>query len=381
MAQILIVDDDPAIQLLLKRTLTHQGYEVSVASDGLEGLTMAKELAPALVICDWVMPRMNGIQVCAHIKATPDLSTTFFILLTSKGSVEDRVEGLDAGADDFLCKPIEMFELQARVRSGLRLHQLSSDLQQQKQILETELTEAAEYVCSILPEPLKDSEIAIDVRFIPSSQLGGDCFDFYWLDDEHLVMYLLDVSGHGLRAALPSVSVINLLRSKRLLQVNYRKPSDVLRGLNETFQMTQRNDKYFTIWYGVYNKKTRQLVYASAGHPPAILLSPDGLREEAIQVEPLKTPGFPIGMFPEVDFEENTWKIDKNASLYLFSDGIYELDLPNGEMWGLDEFIEALKHYYQNGDRNLDRIIDRVKEININDRFDDDLSLVEVQFD
>ncbi|MGK7924726.1 MAG: PP2C family protein-serine/threonine phosphatase [Spirulina sp.] len=381
MARILIVDDDPAIQLLLKRTLTNRGYEVSVASDGVEGLAMAKELAPALMICDWVMPRMNGIEVCSHIKAIPELSTTFFILLTSKGSVEDRVEGLDAGADDFLCKPIEMFELQARVRSGLRLHQLSSDLQQQKQILERELAEAAEYVCSILPEPLQESDIAIDVRFIPSSQLGGDCFDFCWLDEEHLVMYLLDVSGHGLRAALPSVSVINLLRSKRLLQVNYRKPSDVLRGLNETFQMTQRNDKYFTIWYGVYNKTTRQLVYASAGHPPAILLVPEGNGKGEIRVESLKTPGFPIGMFPDVDYDQDTWEIAANASLYLFSDGIYELDLPNGGMWGLDEFIEELKQYREKGDLHLDRIIDRVKEIGISDRFDDDLSLVEVQFD
>jgi sigma-B regulation protein RsbU (phosphoserine phosphatase) len=381
MALILIVDDDPAIQLLLKRTLTNQGYEVSVASDGMEGLMMAKELAPALVICDWVMPRMNGIEVCAHIKAMPELSTTFFILLTSKGSVEDRVEGLDAGSDDFLCKPIEMFELQARVRSGLRLHQLSSDLQKQKQILETELTEAAEYVCSILPEPLTDSEIAIDVRFIPSSQLGGDSFDFYWLDDEHLVMYLLDVSGHGLRAALPSVSVINLLRSKRLLQVDYCQPSDVLRGLNETFQMTQRNDKYFTIWYGVYNKKTRKLVYSSAGHPPAILLSPDVNSNGQIRVESLKAPGFPIGMFPDADYEEHVCKIEATASLYLFSDGIYELDLPNGGMWGLDEFTEELKQYCQKSDRHLDRIIERVKDININDRFDDDLSLVEVRFD
>lgn len=381
MALILIVDDDPAIQLLLKRTLTNRGYEVSVASDGAEGLAMAKELTPALMICDWVMPRMNGIEVCSRIKSIPELSTTFFILLTSKGSVEDRVEGLDAGADDFLCKPIEMFELQARVRSGLRLHQLSSDLQQQKHILETELAEAAEYVCSILPEPLKESDIEIDVRFIPSSQLGGDSFDFYWLDDEHLVMYLLDVSGHGLRAALPSVSVINLLRSKQLLQVNYRKPSDVLRGLNETFQMTQRNDKYFTIWYGVYSKKTRQLVYSSAGHPPAILLSPNPNGKEAIQAEALKAPGFPVGMFPDADYDEHTCNIDNAASLYLFSDGIYELDLPNGGMWGLDDFVEELKLYCQNGDRHLDRIIERVQEINISDRFDDDLSLVEVQFD
>ena len=300
MAQILIIDDDPAIQILLTRTLARQGYEIILASDGEEGLAKARQLRPALVICDWVMPRMNGLEVCRQVKAIPELSTTFFILLTSQRSIENRVKGLDAGSDDFLCKPIEMSELKARVRAGLRLHQLSRDLQQQKQLLEAELIEAAEYVCSILPEPLTEPPTTIDARFIPSRKLGGDSFDYYWLDTDHLTVYLLDVSGHGLRAALPSLSVINLLRSRGLNQVNYYQPSEVLRGLNKTFQMTQRNDKYFTIWYGVYHAKKRQLVYASAGHPPAILFS---LEQKAVSVEKrLKTPGFPIGMFPDAEY-------------------------------------------------------------------------------
>src|SRR5919202_6214139 len=113
MNQILIIDDDPAIQMLLKRTLHSQGYEVTVASNGEEGLVQAQQLRPGLVICDWNMPRMNGLQVCRKLKTTPELSTTIFILLTSRNSLEDRVEGLDAGADDFLSKPIEMLELQA----------------------------------------------------------------------------------------------------------------------------------------------------------------------------------------------------------------------------------------------------------------------------
>ena len=92
MNQILIIDDDPAIQMLLKRTLHNQGYEVTVASDGEEGLEQARQLRPGLVICDWIMPRMNGLEVCRQVKATPELSTTIFILLTSLGSVEDRVK-------------------------------------------------------------------------------------------------------------------------------------------------------------------------------------------------------------------------------------------------------------------------------------------------
>ena len=376
MVQVLIIDDDPAIQLLLKRTLKSEGYELTVASDGEEGLTKAKDLYPSLVICDWIMPRMNGLEVCRHIKAIPELNTTFFILLTSMGSVDDRVKGLDAGADDFLCKPIEMNELKARVRSGLRLHQLSRDLKEQKQILEAELAEAAEYVCSILPPPLTQQKVAIDSRFIPSHQLGGDCFDYYWLDEQHLAIYLLDVAGHGLRAALPSLSVLNLLKTQALPKVDYYRPAQVLQGLNETFQMTQRNDKYFTIWYGVYNTKTRHLVYSSAGHPPAILLEHD--RPQS--VKRLKTPGLPVGMFPDVEYVEASCEVKHPSNLYVFSDGIYEINLPQGQVWSLDAFVELLCDHQSGNHPHLDSILMGVQKVNPKPYFDDDLSLLEVQF-
>jgi sigma-B regulation protein RsbU (phosphoserine phosphatase) len=379
MVQILVIDDDPAIQMLLKRTLVQKGYDVALASDGEEGLTKAKQLRPAMVICDWVMPRMSGIEVCRQVKATPELSTTIFILLTSMGSVDSRVKGLDAGADDFVCKPVEIFELNARVRSGLRQHQLSRDLQQQKLKLEAELAEAAEYVRSILPEPLRTPSVHIDVRFIPCSRLGGDSFDYFWLDDVHLAVYLLDVSGHGLRAALPSLSVINVLRSQGLVQTDYRRPREVLRRLNDAFQMTQRNDKYFTIWYGVYNTKTRELTYASGGHPPAVLLSSASADVSGLQC--LKTPGLPVGMFPEVEYSEEVCAIAPTDRLYIFSDGIYEINQADGEIWGLDNFIELLKDHQSDSGRDLDLLIQRVKQVNPRDYFDDDLSLMEIDFD
>lgn len=378
MKQILIIDDDPAIQILLKRTLISQGYEVVVANDGEQGLAQARQLRPGLVICDWNMPGMTGLEVCRQVKATPHLSTTIFILLTARTSLEDRVEGLDAGADDFLSKPIEMAELKARVRAGLRLHQLSRDLQHQKQLLEAELAEAAEYVGSILPERLGGPPVTIDARFIPSRQLGGDGFDYYWLDSEHLAIYLLDASGHGLRAALPTLSVLNLLRSRALPNINYYQPSDVLRRLNETFQMTQRNDKYFTIWYGVYNQVKRQLTYASAGHPPAILLS--GTPASSIHVHRLKTLGLPVGMFPDADYADECCEVNDLSTLYIFSDGIYEINQSDGTVWGLEPFIKLLAECKSKNACTLDQILHALQAVNPKDYFDDDLSLLEINF-
>lgn len=376
MAQILIIDDDSTTQMLLERTLSTQGYDVTLASDGEEGLIKARAIRPALIICDWIMPRKNGLEVCSQIKSTPELSTTFFILLTSLDSVEDRVKGLDAGADDFLCKPIEMNELTARVRAGLRLHQLSKDLQLQKLLLEAELAEAAEYVSTILPEPLKHPSLNIDVCFIPSRQLGGDSFDYFWLDDRHLVFYLLDVSGHGLRASLPSLAVVNLLRSRGLSDVDYYQPDTVLKGLNRTFQMSDRNDKYFTIWYGVYDRQNRNLTYSSAGHPPAILLT----SESQCLEQRLKTPGVPVGMFPNIQYINGSCKIAANSSLYVFSDGIYEIEQQPNSHWGLDRLINLLKKYQQTPERDLKRLLQYVRSWHPNFQFEDDLSILQIDF-
>lgn len=378
MFQILVIDDDPAVQLVLTRLLKKQGYEVTVASDGEEGLAQAQRQHPALIICDWMMPRMTGIEVCRRVKADKELSTTSFILLTSLGSVEDRVKGLDAGADDFISKPIEVNELKARVRAGLRAYQLNHDLQTQKQILEAEWAEAAEYVRSLLPEPLKEP-LTIQSEFIPSRRLGGDCFDYFWLDSNSLGIYLLDTAGHGLRATLPSISVLNLLRSRALPNLNYHQPSEVLAALNQTFQMTYQNDKYFTIWYGVYNRRTRKLVYASAGHPPAVLLS--GKTSAIAQVKTLKTPGMPIGMFPEVIYTQQSCNIEPFSTLYIFSDGIYEILQKDGTLWAIDQFIDLLKNTRSQGKQNLDRILESVRSINSKDAFDDDLSILEINFD
>jgi sigma-B regulation protein RsbU (phosphoserine phosphatase) len=271
-----------------------------------------------------------------------------------------------------------MNELTARVRAGLRLHELSRDLQQQKQLLEAELAEAAEYVSAILPEPLQHPSLNIDVCFVPSRQLGGDSFDYFWLDRERLVFYLLDVSGHGLRASLPSLAVINLLRSRGLSNVEYDKPSTVLAGLNQAFQMNNRNDKYFTIWYGVYHCRTRELIYSSAGHPPAILI-PE-VDRNSVNEKRLKTPGIPIGMFPEVKYVDASCQITPGSSLYVFSDGIYEVEPNKGTLWGLDRLIILLKKYQQTPERNLQRLLQHVRHWHPNLQFEDDLSILQVDF-
>jgi phosphoserine phosphatase RsbU/P len=373
MYSILIIDDDPITKLMLRRILEQQGYTVDTAQDGQEGIQKAVAMQPALIICDWLMPITDGLEVCRFVKSSAKLCTTFFVLLTSRVDLEDRIEGLNAGADEFLAKPIDMNELKARVRAGLRLHQLNQDLQAQKQVLEAELAEAASYVRSILPAPMQ-TPFQIESLFLPSRQLGGDCFDYFWLNPETLVIYLLDVSGHGLGAALPSVSILNLLRSQSLSGVNYDEPAEVLAALNRGFQMSQHSDKYFTMWYGVYHRSTQTLKFASAGHPPALLWSPSNQGQE------LKTPGFPIGLFPDATYSSKTCTILPQSTLYLFSDGIYEVHQPDGEIWGLRSLQLLIENNPNHPKSTLSELMQAILRHSKCEGFLDDFSLIKVQF-
>jgi sigma-B regulation protein RsbU (phosphoserine phosphatase) len=384
MNPILIIDDDLFMQALLEQVLQSQHYEVVTARNGEEGLLKAQTLRPSLIICDWLMPNMDGLEVCRRVKAMPELATTFFILLTSRSEVKDRVEGLDAGADDFLAKPIDASELKARVRAGLRLYQaaqelkqLAQDLHAQKQQLEAELAEAAEYVRSLLPSPITGST-SVDSQFLPSRQLGGDCFDYFWLDPDYLAIYLLDVSGHGLGAALPSAFVQNSLRSQALPDLNFYQPSSVLKTLNTIFQMDEQNSRYFTIWYGVYNRQKQVLTYSSAGHPPAILLT--NLASGQATVKQLMTRGTPIGVFPDSQYFSETCSIELPSVLYIFSDGIYEFHRSNGKMGKLEDFPNVLAELNQSQIPSIKNALDYIQTLSLTGEFEDDCSLIQVKF-
>ncbi|WP_019499525.1 PP2C family protein-serine/threonine phosphatase [Pseudanabaena sp. PCC 6802] len=387
MCQILIVDDDPTMRLTLSRSLKKQGYEVFVATNGEEGLKEALRLRPALIVCDWMMPMMDGLEVCRHVKTEDTLANTYFILLTARDQVVDIVQGLENGADDFLSKPPDLNELKARVRAGLRLYQANHALQVQKQYLEAELAQAAAYVRSLLPHPL-EGQIATRSCFLPSAQLGGDCFDYYWLDRDRLVFYLLDVAGHGVGAALLSVSVLNLLRtsgqkgSAQILgSTDLSQPHEVLSALNDYFQMSGHQDMYFTIWYGVYNKSNQQLAYSSGGHPPAILVNNSNDSPDGKEIVKLKTSGLPIGMISDVEFETKICNIPPGSKLYLFSDGAYEIAQADDSLWGLDSLIDALISPVGQGENSLDIALHKATlTAKHGDKLEDDLSLLELSF-
>jgi sigma-B regulation protein RsbU (phosphoserine phosphatase) len=385
--RILLIDDDRILQQVLQRVLLREGAEVLLASDGPSGLAMAREDQPQVVLCDWNMDGMDGLEVCHRFKADPDLNNIFFILLTSRSGLEDRVAGLDSGADDFLAKPVEPAELTARVRAAMRqyesnqsLRQLSLDLDQQKRLLEEEMARAAEYVISILPTSI-DGPIATDSLFLPSQKLGGDCYDFYWLDDDHFIFYMLDVSGHGLAAALPSISIYNLLRSSALSKEILIHPEKVLAALNSFFQMGRQNDQYFTIWYGVYQPSSQTLHFASAGHPPCLLLSP--LAQSGRSMQELKTNSLPIGLFDDAMYVGQSTQIEPGSLIYLYTDGIYETmgeGWPQAGDWNFKSFTRLMQSSAASDTPKLEKVIATIKQKTGVPHFSDDVSLMQIRF-
>lgn len=178
-----------------------------------------------------------------------------------------------------------------------------------------ELDSAAQYVASILPGEL-DGPVHVSSRYLAAEAVGGDSFGYEWIDDDHLIVYLIDVSGHGVKPALLSVSVHNLLRSGGLTPDTLLAPDRVLTELNGRFNMDNHDEHYFTMWYGVYTLSTGLLRYANAGHPPALVLTAGTIAAE------LDGAAMPVGMFADTDFRTYDYSVPAGSRILLYSDGV-----------------------------------------------------------
>jgi sigma-B regulation protein RsbU (phosphoserine phosphatase) len=276
------------------------------------------------------------------------------------------------GLAEMAQRELQMVDL---IEAQARLIDTQAELVRTQHRLSEELDEAARYVRSQLPEPMDgDSPVRIDWRFESSSQVGGDAFGYHWLDESKLAVYLLDVSGHGVGAALMSSSIHTAI-SRQTLSANFTDPATVVAALDRAFPMHQSDNKFFTCFYGVYDAQSRTLDYASAGHPPALLFAPTGERRNL----PSTTAIIGIGQTTE---DAERLEIAPGSRLYFFSDGAFEIPDPDtGDLLmpeGLARLIE--RRAAEDGCRAcLDDLVEHLRRLS-GGTFSDDFSIVAMDF-
>jgi phosphoserine phosphatase RsbU/P len=385
---VLLVDDQPMIGEAVRRMLAGEPDIVfHYNRDAAKALDEADRLKPTVILQDLVMPDIDGLTLVKAFRAHEPTRETPLIVLSTKEEPTVKAEAFALGANDYIVKLPDRLELLARIRyhskgyiNLLQRNEAYKALLESQQRLANEMKQAAHYVQSLLPDKLKKGDIRTDWRFVPSAELGGDSFGYHWLDDDHFAFYLLDVSGHGVGSALLSVSAMNALRSQALPQTDFRAPGQVLGALNNAFQMDQQNGLFFTIWYGVYHKPTRRIDYAGGGHPPPLLFN--GQSADHVTLEVLESGGPMIGAVPDLEFRASSTSVGAFAKLFLYSDGVHEIERIDKTMWPFNEFIEFMKTGPLDiaGDSKMDRLIAYDREIQGREEFVDDCSIVELQF-
>ena len=375
---LLVADDDAANREMLARRLQRQGHRVTLASSGLEVLRLVRTQKFDLVLLDMIMPGLDGYQVLTRMKSDPAMADIPVIIISSLDQENNVARCIEAGAEDYVGKPFNSVFLRARIGACLERKRLRDQerqtfeaLKKSQKILYDELAEAAAYVRSLLPPPLEDGPVRAAWRFLPSTQLGGDAFGYHWLDENRFAAYVLDVCGHGVGAALLSVSVMNVLRNRSVPNVDFTDPAAVLAALNLAFPMERQNNMFFTLWYGVISTDSRELSFACGGHPPAVVLDP-AVASPVL----LRAPGAIIGGFPEARYTIGKHTLTPGSRLYVFSDGVYELARADGTTVQLEEFVAELGKPAMA--LKLDAVLAWATAIMAGSKFEDDVSILEL---
>jgi phosphoserine phosphatase RsbU/P len=382
---VLLVDDQPIVGHSVKQMLLPESdIQFHFCKEPLKAVALANQVAPTVILQDLVMPDVDGLTLLKFFRANSATREVPMIVLSSKEEPETKAQAFALGANDYLVKLPDRVELVARIRhhsrgyvAHLERNEAYRKLAESQRALAEEVARAAKYVQSLLPTSMKEGPVRIEWRFVPSTQLGGDAFGYHWLDEGHLAVYLLDVSGHGVGSSLLAVSVLNVLSHRTLPETDFYDPAAVMRGLNRVFAMESHGGHFFTIWYGVYAVEERKLTFSGGGHPPALLFGGPAIADAKLQE--LHTSGPPIGMTDLIPFDNSEIDLPAFGRLLLYSDGAVEVGEPDGAMADQTEFTGFVTDLGPSDDL-MERILERGRRLRGSDNLDDDFSLLEIRF-
>lgn len=393
---VLLVDDSKSQRITLSALLKKSGYEVQTAADGFEALDLIKDDGPPpFIISDWIMPGMSGPELCREIRKSYPDGNTYLILLTSKSDKADVSTGLHAGADDFLSKPLHREELDARMVAGLRILKLQQSLlarneqldRTYKQLtnihekLENDLKAAAKLQqVYIPPEYHQFEQWEIATIYKPCTYIGGDLVGYFPISRDEIGIYSIDVAGHGVSAALKTVTLAQSLNPYEK-QANLafepmpdgtmrtREPHELMAELNRRHQDDSETDQYFTMVYAIINRADGKVKMCQAGHPNPLVLSSNG------DTHFVGDGGAPVGLFSFADYESIEFTLQSNDQLFLFSDGVTECERPDGSLWDEDGLSAMFANQQELNIAQFPRqLIDKLSNVHGASEFTDDVS-------
>ncbi|MBP9181714.1 MAG: SpoIIE family protein phosphatase [Fuscovulum sp.] len=348
--RVLVVDDSRAQRHILAMYLRKWGYEVLEAASGEEALAICSTVAVGFVISDWMMPGMSGVEFCRQFKSLPREDYGYFILLTSKSEKSEIADGLLAGADDFVPKPVSSDELRARLRAGQRILSMRSELVEKNRViaanmqelqklydsLDRDLIEARKLQQTLVRERHRDfGRAAVSLMIRSSGHVGGDLVGSFQIDDQRIAVYSVDVSGHGVASAMMTARLAGYLSGSSPDQNlafqqlpdgrrEVRRPAEIARAFNRLMLEEIQVEQYFTMTYAELDLATGRARLVQAGHPHPMILRADR------RLERVGAGGLPIGLIPDAAYEDTDLTLSPGDRLFLMSDGITECPGPGG---------------------------------------------------
>jgi phosphoserine phosphatase RsbU/P len=353
---VLVVDDSRAQRKILTASLLRRGYHVMEAASGEEALERCRQTRFDIILSDWVMPGMSGIEFCQAFRAMPRETYGYFILLTSRTEKGEAARGLDAGADDFLAKPVDSDELHARITAGERILRMERELTDKNHLigkalaeiqklyssLDRDLVEARRLQQSLVKERHRDFGAAtVSLLLRPSGHVGGDLVGFFPIGEISVGLFAIDVSGHGVTSAIMTARLAGVLsgaapeRNIALMPRGDgtfvgRQPCEIAAALNAMLLDDIQTDQYLTMLYAELDLTNGNLAMVQAGHPHPAMQRADG------RMEYLGTGGPPIGLLADATYETFHATLSPGDRLFAMSDGFTECVCPAGHELGED---------------------------------------------
>ena len=360
--RVLVVDDSRLQRRIVAASLKKWGFEVLEAESGAEALIMCQEHTPALVISDWIMPEMDGLDFCRAFRDLPGEEYGYFILLSSKSDKADIAQGLDAGADDFLTKPVNPDELRARVSAGVRIVEMQRELSEKNRVIsdtlqqlqdaydsiDRDLMQAKHIQQSMVPELTRSfGKSRVSLLLKPCGHVGGDLVGMFSPGPGRVGFYSIDVSGHGITSAMMTARLGGYLSPTYFdqnvaMEMRFNKfyalrpPSQVAELLNNRLIADRGIEEYFTMVYAIVDLTSGLVRLVQAGHPHPLLLRRDG------STEFIGEGGVPVGLIPDVSYSQCELTMQPGDRLLLHSDGFTECRRPGGEMLENEGLLELV---------------------------------------